>query len=128
MSIFINDKVKLQEKINKLDEKIQDIQKDLQYCMSYKNKLVVEMEILIMNDQNKKLKVLSIQTPPQASSSSNLKDISSTHTSISTQASSSTIKHNLSTQTSTHASTSSIKDISNLITPPPKRIKKNVLV
>ena len=95
--------------------------------MNYKNELAVEMEFLIFNDPKNNLNNVLIQASTQTLSPS-IKDNASTQASFSTQASSSTIKHNsstqTSTQTSTHVSSSGIKDILNLITPPPKRIKK----
>ena len=98
--------------------------------MNHKNELVVEMEFLIFNDPKNNLNNLLIKESTQTSSST-IKDNASTQASFSTQASSSTIKHNsstqTSTQTSTHVSSSGIKDIFNLITPPPKRIKKKCI-
>ena len=126
LSTFINNKFNLQEKINKLDHKIQDLRKDLQFCMNHKNELVVEMEFLIFNDPKNNLNNVLIKESTQTSSST-IKDNASTHASFPTQAAYSTIKHNSSTQTSTHVSSSGIKDIFNLITPPPKRIKKKCI-
>ena len=94
--------------------------------MNYKNELVVEMEFVILNDPKNNLKKLSIQASTQILSST-IKDNSSTQASFSTQATYSTIKHNSSTQTSTHVSSSGIKDIFNLIAPPPKRIKEKCI-
>ena len=61
LSTFINNKFNLQEKINKLDYKIEDLRKYLHFCMNYKNELVVEMEFLIFNDPKNNLNNLSIK-------------------------------------------------------------------
>ena len=125
LSTFINNKFNLQEKINKLDYKIQDLRKDLQFCMNHKNELVVEMEFLIFNDPKNNLNNLLIKESTQTSSST-IKDNASTQASSSTQAASSTIKHSsstqTSTQTSTHVSYAGKKDMFNLINSPPKII------
>ena len=60
LSTFINDKFNLQGKINKLDDKIQDLRKNLHFCMNSKNELVVEMEFLILNNPKNSLKQLYI--------------------------------------------------------------------
>ena len=59
LSTFINNKFNLQEKINKLDHKIQDLRKDLQICMNHKNELVVEMESLIFDESKNLLPIFS---------------------------------------------------------------------
>ena len=89
--------------------------------MNYKNELVVEMKFLILNDPKNNPNNLSIQASTQTSSST-IKDNSSTQSSFSTQAPSSTLKNNLSTQTSTHVSYAGKKDMFNLINSPPKII------
>ena len=67
LSIFINENVNLQEKINNLDEKNQDIRKYLHFCMNYKNELVVEMKILILINPKNNVKKLSKQASTQVS-------------------------------------------------------------
>ena len=58
-SFFFNEKVNLQEKINALDGKIQDVQKDLFVFMDYKNDLLIERNDLIVNHSKSYLKSLS---------------------------------------------------------------------
>ena len=77
LSTFINNKINLQGKINKLDDKIQDLRKKLHFCMNSKNELVVEMEFLILNNPKNSLKQLYIYASTQKSSST-IKDNSST--------------------------------------------------
>ena len=56
VSIFLNEIVNLQGKINTLDGKIQDVQKDLTFFIDYKNELLIEMNDVIVNHSNINLK------------------------------------------------------------------------
>ena len=55
-SVFLQEKVNLQEKIDTIDEKIQDVQTHLKSYRNYKNKLLMEMNDLIFYHSKSNLK------------------------------------------------------------------------
>ena len=68
LSVFLNEKVNLQEKINTLDGKIQDAQKDSIFFMDYNNDLLIEMNDLIVN--HSKSNLMKPSTPAHTSTES----------------------------------------------------------
>ena len=107
-SFFFNEKVNLQEKINALDGKIQDVQKDLNFFMDYKNDLLIEMNDLIVDYLKSILKNPS--TPAHASKE------------LSTQTSTYVVNQ-VYTQKSIQESSSNTNYTLNVITPPSTRSK-----
>ena len=66
--LFLNEKVNLQEKVNTLDGKIQDAQKDSIFFMDYNNDLLIEMNDWIVN--HSKSNLMKQSTPAHTSKES----------------------------------------------------------